>query len=117
MSINTQTSYGKINITQDLVAQIAGLALSECYGIVGMTSKNFFKDKYLEILKKENLTKGVEVFTKKGITLNLYVVLLYGVKISEVLLEAQKRVKYELEKQLSITIDEINIYAQGVKKV
>lgn len=115
MSIKKNTNYGNINISLEVLASIASQALSECYGIVGMASKNLIKDKYYEILKRDNVSKGIRLNLKKGLEIDVYVVASYGVKISEVLLEAQKRVKYDIEKKLDITVDRVNIYVQGVK--
>lgn len=115
MSVKKSTNYGVINVTDEAIANLAGSALSECYGVVGMTSKNLLKDAYYEILKKENLAKGIEVKNKNGLEVDIYVILSYGIKISEVLIEAQKRLKYVIESNLDITVDAVNIYVQGVK--
>lgn len=116
MGINKKTSMGNINITDEVIASIAHTAISECYGVVGLTSKNIIKDTYCEILGIENSTKGVTIVNKDGLAVDLYVVLSYGVKISQVLIEAQKKVKYEIEKNLDIDVDSVNIYVQGVNK-
>lgn len=115
MSIKKNTNFGAIKIADETVAMIIDQALSQSYGIVGMTSKNLLIDKYYEILKKENYTKGIEIKNKNGLEVDVYVVVSYGVKISEVLLEAQKRIKYDIESTLGISLDKINIYVQGVR--
>ena len=117
MSINKNTSYGTIKISDETIATLAGSAISECYGIVGMTSKNIIKDTYLEILKKDNYAKGITVTDKGNLDIDIYIIVSYGVKISQVVLEAQKRIKYVIEKNLEVTVDSVNIYVQGVKSV
>ena len=49
--------------------------------------------------------------------MDLYIVVSHGVKISEVVNEVQKKVKYVLEKTLEIEFDAVNIYVQGVKMI
>ena len=61
MSIELQTKHGQIEISNDVIATIAGGAAVDCYGIVGMASKNQLKDGITEILRKENFSKGVIV--------------------------------------------------------
>ena len=61
MSIELQTKHGQIEISIDVIATIAGGAAVDCYGIVGMASKNQLKDGISEILRKENFSKGVIV--------------------------------------------------------
>jgi uncharacterized alkaline shock family protein YloU len=45
----------------------------------------------------------------------MYVIMLYGVKISEVAGNVQQQVKHSLENMLGISVDKINIYVQGIK--
>ena len=47
--------------------------------------------------------------------MDLYIIALQGIKLSEVVNEAQKRVKYVLEKTLEVKCLEVNIYVQGVR--
>lgn len=117
MAISRGTQFGNINISIEAITDLAGGVVSECYGVVGMASQKLFKDGLAELLKMENYSKGVLVKeTEEGhLELDLYIVVSHGVKISEVVNEVQKKVKYVLEKTLEIEFDAINIYVQGVK--
>ena len=59
MSIEMKTKYGQIDISNEVIATIAGGAAIDCYGIVGMASKNQIKDGLTDILGRENFTRGV----------------------------------------------------------
>lgn len=116
MSISKNTQFGNINISIDAIASLAGGVVTECYGVVGMASQKFVKDGIAELLKKENYTKGVVVREKDDqLELDLYIIVSHGVKISAVVTEVQKKVKYVLEKSLELDFNAINIYVQGVK--
>lgn len=118
MSISKSTQYGNINISIDAIATLAGGVVSECYGVVGMASQKVIQDGLAEILKKENYSKGVIVSEADGkLNLDLYIIVSHGVKISEVVHEVQKKVKYVLEKSLELDFGNINIYVQGVKMI
>lgn len=52
-----------------------------------------------------------------GITVDVYTVMSYGVKISEVSKNIQERVKFNLENQLGLTADMVNVYVQNIKVV
>jgi len=115
MPINKKTGLGQINITDDAIATLAGTTVNECYGIVGMISKNYIKDGYSALLKKENYSKGVVIKNNKnGLQIDVYVVVSYGVKISEVVNGLQQRVKYALEKSLNVDIDMVNVHVEGI---
>ena len=61
MSIELKTNFGQIDISTEVIATIAGGAAVDCYGIVGMASKNQIKDGLTDILRKDNFTRGVIV--------------------------------------------------------
>lgn len=52
-----------------------------------------------------------------GIILNVYIIVGYGVKISEVVYEVQKKVKYVLETTLDIDIEAVNVFVQSVRVI
>lgn len=117
MSITKNTQFGDINISIEAVASLAGGVVTECYGVVGMASQKLVKDNLAELLKMENYSKGVVVRQGENgqLELDLYIIVSHGVKISEVVHEAQKKVKYMLEKSLELDFNTINVYVQGVK--
>ncbi|ASA96243.1 MULTISPECIES: Asp23/Gls24 family envelope stress response protein [Anoxybacillus] len=116
MSIELQTKYGRVEISNDVIAAIAGGAAVDCYGIVGMASKNQLKDGIAEILRRENFAKGIVVRQENDeVHIDLYVIVSYGTKISEVAHNVQTKVKYTLDKTLGLSVQSINIYVQGVR--
>ena len=105
MPINTKTNYGDIKISDEAIASLAGSTVCECYGIVGVVSKSYVKDSYNALLKKESYSKGV-LLSKKGndLKIDIYVVV-----------EAQKLVKYTVEKSINMDVKEVNIHVERVK--
>ncbi|WP_163579788.1 Asp23/Gls24 family envelope stress response protein [Gracilibacillus saliphilus] len=118
MSIELKTEDGHVTITNEVIATIAGGAAIECYGIVGMASKKQLRDGIAEILRKENFAKGVVVRQDdEDVHIDMYIIVSYGTKISEVAHNVQSQVKYNLEKTLGLKIKSINIYIQGVRVI
>ena len=116
MSIELRNEFGQIDISQDTIAQIAGGAAVECYGIVGMASKHQIRDGLTDILRKENFTKGVLVRQDKdGLHIDMYIIVSYGTKISEIAYQVQSKVKYTLNKSLGMQVKSVNVYVQGVR--
>lgn len=108
---------GEINISNKAIADIVGSTVNSCYGVVSMTSKNIIVDGYNSLLKKDNFSKGVIINKNKEtnkVTVDLYVVLSYGVKISEVVIQIQERVKYVLKNELNLEAEAINVNVQGI---
>lgn len=118
MSVVLKYDDGHVTITNEVIATIAGGAAIECYGIVGMASRKQLRDGIAEILRKENFTKGVVVRqVEDQIHIDMYIIVGYGTKISEVAHNVQSQVKYNLEKNLGLKTTTINIYIQGVRVI
>lgn len=116
MPVYKKTNYGEINISIEAIANLTGGIVSEAYGIVGMASQNMLKDGFAELLRRDNYSKGVVVRkVDDKFEIDLFVVISSGVRISEVVTEVQKRVKYELNKHLEIDFDAVNVFVQGIK--
>ena len=116
--IKKTTDLGDINLSLDVVASITGGAATECYGVVGMSSQKIMKDGFYDLLGRDNYAKGIVVEDGgTGIILNVYIIVGYGVKISEVVYEVQKKVKYVLETTLDIDIEAVNVFVQSVRVI
>lgn len=106
---------GCINISTEMIEQIAGLAATECFGVVGMAGKGGTSG-IIELLKKENLRKGVRVSDDNGkLTIDLYVVVEFGLKIVTVAENLIDTVKYKVEKQTGLKVKKINVHVQSVR--
>lgn len=116
MAVSIKTKYGDVDISNEVIASIVGLAATDIYGIVGMASKNQIRDGFNEILNRDNYARGVVVRQQEsGTSIDVYIIVGYGVKISEVCRNVQSKVKYNLEKYLGLQTAKVNVYVQGVK--
>ncbi len=106
---------GNIDIDDNVIATIAGLSAMESYGIVGMASKNA-TDGFFDLLKWDNLSRGVKVYSNNNvITIDLHVILEYGMRISVVAENIIETVKFNLENQTGLKVDRVNVYVQGIR--
>ncbi len=118
MAIEMKNNYGTIVVSNDVIASVAGGSAVSCYGIVGMASKNQVKDGITEILRKENYSKGIVVNRdNEKLSIDMYIIVMYGTKISVIANNVQSAVKYQIEKTLGIKVDYINIHIQDIKVV
>lgn len=109
---------GTTNVTMNAIATITANAALECYGVVGMASKNSLRDGIAELLGKDNYNRGVFARKRKHeIEIDMYIIVSYGVRITEVISEVQKKVKYVLEKTLNRKFNTINVYVQNIKNL
>lgn len=107
--------YGSINIDDNVLATIAGLSAMECYGLVGMASKSATEG-LVELLKRENLTKGVKINSEDNeVTIDLFIIVQFGIKISVVAGNIIDKVKYNIENLTGMRVKKVNINVQGVR--
>ena len=118
MKGSMSTDLGIITIDPEVIAKYAGSVAGECFGIVGMAAVSM-KDGLVKLLKKESLTKGIQVgiSDENKITLNFHVVVAYGVSISAVTDNLISNVKYKVEEFTGMSVDKINIYIEGVRVI
>lgn len=103
-----------LNISEDVIGIIAGLAASEVEGIAGMTLG--FVDGINQILGgNKKYSKGVKIELEgKKVTIDLYVNVKYGVRIPDIAWAAQNAVKSAVENMTGLDVIAVNINVQGI---
>ena len=110
MKGSMSTDLGIITIDPEVIAKYAGSVAVECFGIVGMAAVSM-KDGLVKLLKKESLTKGIQVgiSDENKITLNFHVVVAYGVSISAVTDNLISNVKYKVEEFTGMSVEGVRV--------
>ena len=106
---------GIIKISQTVFAHIVGNVINNCYGVVGMASKNAAEG-IVSLLKKENYEKGVLV-TADGndIVIDVHIIVSYGVNLPAISRSIAKEVKYIVEKMTGFKVKKVNVYVDAMK--
>ncbi len=115
MSVTVNNEFGAIEISNDVIATVVGGAATEIPGVVGMASRQQVRDGINEILNRENYARGVVVSQEDGVNVDVYIIVSYGTKISEVSKNVQERVSYQLKASLGVEADAVNIYVHDVR--
>ena len=98
-----------IKISNDVVASIAGVAVSEVPGVYGMAGG------ITEIFGKKGLTKGIKVEVGEMETkIDVNIIVEYGARIPDVAFEIQNRVKKAVETMTGLKVANVNIHIQGI---
>jgi len=113
-SLRSARELGRIEVFPAVVGAIAGHAAVECYGIMGMAARGL-RDGVATLLRRENVHRGVEVREVEGqLVIDVYVVVQYGVRITEVALNLKRAVRFEVERSTGVPVAEVNVFVQGV---
>lgn len=108
---------GSIRISDEVVATIAGLAATEVKGVAGMSGgmAGSFAIGISEALGRKNLGKGIKVEVGEDeASLDIYIIVDFGVRIPDVAWEVQENVKTVVEKMTGLKVSKVNIHVQGV---
>ena len=106
---------GTISVVEDVITTVAGYAAIECIGIVAMASKRA-TDGLVELLGRENLKRGVRaVLNEDSVSINLYIIVEYGVSIAAVAKIVVETVKYRVENLIGVKVDQVNVTVEGIR--
>ena len=110
--IDTENS--GVKISNDVVAVIAGVAVSEVPGVASMQSG--FAGGISEVLSgKKNRSKGIKVEVEGNTAkIDVNIIVEYGTRIPDVAFEIQNRVKKAVESMTGLDVEEVNVHVQGV---
>ena len=115
MAIKTENDHGAIVVSENVLARIAGVATSTCYGVVGMAYKST-SDSIAALLKWDAITKGIKVTTEdEKICIDLHVIVEYGVNIKVICESIIENVKYAIESATGFKVGRITVHVEGVR--
>ncbi len=109
-----EESIGNIKISVDVVSTIAGIAASEIEGVSCMYT-SFAAGVAKRFGAKRNASQGVKVdMNADSVSVDLYIVVEYGVKIPELAWSIQENVKTNVESMTGLNVSKVNIHIEGI---
>ncbi len=115
MAAKTDNKYGSIVISNNVIANAAGIIATSCYGVVGMAIRSP-KDGIVSLLKPSNLAKGIKVSVSEDeITVDMYIVVQYGVNINAICESIIHGVKYRLSELIGMDVKAVNVFVESIR--
>lgn len=106
---------GCIQIHDDVLADLAGFAALEQYGIVGMASPSL-RNGVAQLLSRDKLRRGVVIeHAEDGVRVELFVIVEYGTNLTEVARILAEKVRYALECNANVKTSAVEVHIQDVK--
>lgn len=114
--IHENGKVGEVQIADEVVAVIAGLAATEVKGVAS-TGGNVTNDLAGKFGKK-NLSKGVKVsVSPDSVSVDMALTLDYGYGVLETAKQVQEKVKLAIENMTGLQVKEVNVRIAGVNIV
>ncbi|MDF7807568.1 Asp23/Gls24 family envelope stress response protein [Pontiellaceae bacterium B12219] len=113
----TGSSYGQISINNNVVAIIAHETAKKVPGVVEL--QGTLADGIAGMIGKKSKDKGIRIEkeNEEHLTIDLNVVLAFGVKIPEICVQLQAAVKEAVEDMTGQQVFAVNVVVQGVRSL
>ena len=110
---NTENTNNSLKISEEVIAKIVTVAISETPGVTGYTNKA--GDAIIGKLNRRNSSKGIKVeVSEDGITINASISVAYGANLTEVGSLAQENIAHEVESMTGLNIKAVNVIINGI---
>lgn len=112
-SIQDERVIGEVQIADEVVAIIAGLAATEVKGVASMYGN--ITNELVAKLGMKNLSKGVKIeVAENKVSVDMAINMEYGYNIPEVTGAVQDKVKNAIETMTGLEVSDVNIRVAGV---
>lgn len=110
-----QPIQGELRVSNDVIADLAGYAALECYGVTGMATTDD-QNGVAHLLPAYKLRKGIDVFSQDGhVVVSLHVIVDEGVNMSSVVGNLASSVKFLLKQIAELDNVEVQVHIEGMR--
>ena len=113
--VSHENENGTVVVGSNVYTDIAGTAATNCFGVKGMAARSM-KDGLYHLLRKESARKGVHVefHDDNSISINLHIIVEYGVNLIAVGNSIISEVRYVVENTTGTVIRDVNVHIDSV---
>lgn len=113
VKIYDSNNIGEVQIADDVVAIIAGLAATDVKGVAALVGN--VTNEIISKLGKKNLGKGIKVdVANNTVIVDMSLILEYGYSIPKTSEQVQEKVKSAIENMTGLTVEEVNVRIASV---
>ena len=113
--VDEENNDAGVEISDDVVAVIAGVAVADVQGVAGM-AKGFAGGITEALSGKKNLAKGIKVeVAGKEAKIDVNIIVEYGTRIPDIAFEIQSRIKKSVNEMTGLEVVAVNVHVQGVQ--
>ena len=105
--IKLESHMGLIEVSPDYFTEVLGGAVTSCFGVAGIAGgrKSF----------RRRTPQGVRIYRDgPGLSVDLHVLVTYGLNISAVVRSIHSRVSYTVEEVTGLQVRKVNVFVDGM---
>ena len=116
--IRLENHMGLIDVSQDYFSEIIGDAVTNCFGVAGMSNSGAKQGLRAALQRKRQfLDQGVRVYRDgQGLLVDLHIVVTYGLNISAIVRSIYNKVCYTVEEATGLEVKKVNVFVDGMLK-
>lgn len=112
VNVDLEEEVGQVQIADDVIAVIAEIAALEVDGIVSIGNS---KQDIVHTIRGKKASKGIKVEVGEGeVYIDVVGTVKYGVRIQDVCLEVQEKVKNSIETMTGLSVKSVDVHVVGV---
>lgn len=110
-----ETPNGVVDVSNEYYSALIGNAVSSCYGVSGMAPVSMTQG-IASFFGRKKIDHGVLVTANGGeLTVDLHIIVTYGVNIAEIVKSIIKKVRYTVGEATGLSVGNVNVYVDGMK--
>ena len=115
--ITLENHLGKIDICENYFRKLIGNAATSCFGVAAMSDGNMKQGIRSKVFSKRSYIDQGVVVTKEdnGISIDLHIVVTYGLNIRAVVNSIDEKVRYSVEEATGIKVNKVNVFVDNLK--
>lgn len=113
IEINATENESNLTVSDETLAIIVGLAVSQVEGVAGMSTT--ITEELAEAFGKKAQSKGIKVDQgETGLIVDLSIVVKFGYRIPDVAWNIQEKVRKDILAMTEYNVESINVYVQSI---
>ena len=109
--IQFKSEQGEISVSSAVFSNITGMAATNCFGVKGMAFRSM-TDGLVHLLRKEAMSKGVQVIYNDDST--VHIIVEHGINITAVCRSIMSEVQYKVSKYTGIPVKSVDVCVDSV---
>lgn len=115
--ITYETRLGKIAVSEEYLSKLIGNEVTSCFGVVGMVPSNSKQKIFNKFSKNEQMDTGIKVVgNTDSISVELHIVVTYGMNINAIAASITEKVKYVVKEATGIEVEKVIVKIDGIKE-
>lgn len=110
-----QNELGSIEISTHAIRTLVSQAAIQTYGVVGLANPTRTGQWAAILTRDPNTGIGITTDANEQLTIEVYIIVKYGINIASIANSLINAVRYQVETQTAFQVSQVNVHVQGLR--